>query len=94
MERVCRTCKHYYGGLCLHEDMSSRDMSIYDEYIENHFDMGYVTEAVMENLEYVEEHILAQIVETVQEYFQQNLPRGSMHFTPKDEREFYCKFYE
>ena len=94
MEKVCRTCKYYWSGVCLHPDMMSRDVSIYDEYIEYHFDMGNVTEAVMEQHEELGEDVIVGIIETISDYFQQNLPRGPMHFTPKDEREFFCKFYE
>ena len=94
MERICRNCKHYYDGLCFHDEMSTRDVSIYDEYIENPFDMGYVTEAVMEKHENLEEDLIVSIIETVQDYLKNNLPRGPMNFAPKDDREFCCKFYE
>lgn len=94
MNKCCRTCREYEKGLCYHPDMMTEEYDIYTEYVEQFFDMGEVDEAVEEEFDdRVSEDLRDEIIATIRTILKNNLPVGAMHFSPRDDREFYCKFW-
>ena len=94
MNKCCRTCREYGDGICYHPDMMTAQKDIYSDYVEEFFDMGNVDEAVEEEFEdQISENLRDEIISTIRTVLRNNLSVETVRFSPKDDDEFYCKFW-